>query len=269
MSDRTPTFLVLCVLLCLAAGCSPDKPALPADLCDKPLVISLGGVGGETVGADCLRDGLASACGECQVVAWPWSRGLEGVYLLDLCDLEGNRRRAAELARQIEAFRAARPETPITLVGHSGGTAIAVFALEELAPEVQVEDVVLLGPALSPEYNLAPALRHVRGHLLSTCSAADVVLLGAGTRTFGTMDRRYQVAAGHDGLRLPPDASVEDREQYRKVLQARWNWSWLLRGHYGGHFMWSTPWFAEQYVAPLVTRGDVPLIFEPLTASAR
>ena len=60
------------------------------------------------------------------------------------------------VAEQVTAFRAEVPEAPVFLVGKSGGTGVIVKALEQL-PENAVEAAVLLSPALSPGYDLAPA----------------------------------------------------------------------------------------------------------------
>lgn len=264
MSTPLPQSFVLCAALCAAAGCATSRDLLSDCKPGRTLVISLGGVGGETVGTDFLRDGLEGAGVDCRVVAWPWSRGLAGLYIHDLWDVEDNRRRAGELAQAIDEFRSRHTDRPILLVGHSGGTAIAVFTLEALSPGIMVDQVILLAPALSGQYNLAPALRHVRQRLWSTCSPVDAVILGAGTRLLGTMDRRYEPAAGRDGLRLPDHLSAEDRTEYHKVYQARWSWPWVFDGHYGGHFGWSTPWFARQYLAPILVGGQAPDIFEPL-----
>jgi pimeloyl-ACP methyl ester carboxylesterase len=252
--------------LCTLTGCAAGGDILGEHEPGTMLLVSLGGVGGENVGTHFVGEGLTDAGVPCRVVAYPWSRGAGGLFFCDLSDIEGNRRIAAELADTLCRFRDMHPAVPLVLVGHSGGTAMVVFTLEALPEGVAVDHVFLLGPAFSPAYNLAPALRHVRGHVLSTSSPADFVVLGLGTRVFGTMDRRHEQAAGKVGLRLPENLSAEDRAEYRKVRQARWSWPWLLEGHYGGHFAWSTPWFAKQYIAPVLLGEAIPDIYEPVLA---
>ena len=62
--------------------------------------------------------------------------------------------------------------------------------------------VFLLASALSPEYDLSKALGHVRGKVYVFTSPGDSLVLGTGTRLFGTIDGIKSDAAGLNGLRL-------------------------------------------------------------------
>ena len=64
---------------------------------------------------------------------------------------------------------------------------------------------MLLSPALSPTYDLAPALSAVRREMVVFWSPLDVIVLGLGTRIFGTIDRIKTVSAGLVGFRGPPE----------------------------------------------------------------
>ena len=101
-----------------------------------------------------------------------------------------------------------------------------------------MERAVLLAPALSPRYDLTAALRAVRREMVVFWSPLDVVILGAGTRLFGTIDRVRTVGAGLVGFAVPgpdePDA--ERRRQYAKLRQVRWRPRMVGLGHLGGHF---------------------------------
>src|SRR5439155_5076711 len=112
------------------------------------------------------------------------------------------------------AFRGEHPTAAVFLVGKSGGTGLVVKALEHL-PDDAVEAAVLISPALSPTYDLTRALRAVRREMVVFWSPLDVIVLGVGTRIFGTIDRIKTVSAGMVGFR-PPAAGEEDRRaQYR------------------------------------------------------
>ena len=62
---------------------------------------------------------------------------------------------------------------------------------------------MLLAPALSPGYDLTAALRAVRREIVVFWSPLDLIVLGAGTRLFGTIDRVKTVGAGLVGFRVP------------------------------------------------------------------
>lgn len=184
------------------------------------------------------------------------------MFLADLMDEAGNRKRAAELARMVENYQKYYPGRPVYLIGHSGGAGIVVFALEAMQNGAQVDSVFLLAPALDPDRNLTPALAHVRNHLYATHSAADLALLGLGTSTFGTMDRKHTISAGLLGFRVPDVLSADEQQQYLKLLQAGWQPNLLTKGNLGGHMSWTTASFARQYIAPVLLGLDVPPLFK-------
>ncbi len=88
-------------------------------------------------------------------------------------------------------------------------------------------------------------------------SPLDVVILGAGTRLFGTIDRVRTVGAGLVGFAVPgPDeADAERRRQYAKLRQVRWRPRMVGLGHLGGHFGPDHPRFLRKCVVPLL-RAD-------------
>ena len=128
------------------------------------------------------------------------------------------------------ATRSGQPDCPVFIVAKSGGSGVAVKALE-LLDEQTVERVVLLAPALSPRYDLTGALRAVRREMVVFWSPFDLIILGAGTRVFGTMDRVKTVGAGWSVFGFPPlDHSDAARSlAYAKLRQVRWRP--LMVGH--------------------------------------
>ena len=113
------------------------------------------------------------------------------------------------------------PKLEITLTSHSGGTGIAVWALEKMPEGMQVQTLVLLASALSPDYDLSKALRHVRGKAYVFYSQNDQVVLGAGTRLFGTIDGVKSDAAGLIGFRMPDALRRVDALSRGTVLPER------------------------------------------------
>lgn len=268
--DRVLTKTILVVVLAVAcgAGCGGNTDFMAPARLGHGLVFCLDGVGGYNWGPRWLREGLSEGDVPCAIYIFDWGHGPAGMFLADLLDEAGNRRRAAELARLVENYQKYYPGRPVYLIGHSGGAGIVVFALEEMRPETQVDGVFLLAPAVAPDRNLAPALRHVKRHCFATCSAADFALMGMGTGTFGTMDRKHTAAAGLVGFRAPEGLSDEDRRQYRKLRQAHWEAGLVAKGHLGGHMGWSSTPFSREFIAPIL-RGEEPAdIFKPVLEDA-
>ena len=71
----------------------------------------------------------------------------------------------------------------------------------------------MLAPALSPTYDLSRALRAVRREMVVFWSPLDVIILGAGTRVFGTIDRVKTASAGLVGFRVPGRRELERRQR--------------------------------------------------------
>ena len=228
---------------------------------DHGLVFSLDGVGGYDWGPRWLRTGLDQAGVNYAVNIFDWGHGPAGMWVTDLWDEKGNHERAAELARMIQSYQTFYPNRPVYLIGHSGGAGLVVFALEQLPANAKVDAVFLLAPALVPDRNLAPALRHVRSACYATYSSGDLGLMGLGTEVFTTMDGKHSVGAGLVGFKLPANLSEADRAEYRKLYQAK-------QGFFGTHMDSTTAAFVRTYIAPVLQGRPADPIFQPLLADA-
>ncbi len=186
------------------------------------------------------------------ILVVPWGHGV-GRWLADLTDVANCRAKAAFVAETVRSFKAAHPHEPVFLVAKSGGSGVVINALEALEPQT-VERVVLLAPALSPQYDLTRALRAVRRELVVFWSPFDIVILGAGTWLFGTIDRVRSVGAGLVGFQVPPvDKRTEvQSDEYEKLCQVRWRPPMARTGYFGGHFGPDSPLFLRKYVVPLL-----------------
>ena len=217
------------------------------------LVLVVGGVGG----LDFCSIGLRIAARSCRLPApievVSWGHGF-GRWYRDLSDLEHLDGQAVRVAARVAEFRATRPGEPVFLVGKSGGGGLVVRALERIGVEA-VERAVLLAPALSPRYDLSQALKAVRREMVVFTSPLDLIILGAGTRVFGTIDRVRTAGAGLVGFE-DPDARSERALAYAKLRQVRWRPSMVGVCHLGGHFGTDSPRFLRRYVLPLLVDDE-------------
>ena len=179
---------------------------------------------------------------------------------------ETHKTESANLAALLRELAAAHPGARITVSVHSGGAGIIAWALEQLPDDVMIDSLLLLSPALSPEYDLSTALRHVRNRAYVFYSPYDVAVLGVGTRMFGTIDGIKTDAAGRVGFSRPKTA---DETQYGKLIQVRYDGSWIRVGNIGDHIGTLARPFARRIVAPLMLTGNLPALDdEPLTTPA-
>ena len=243
-------------LLVTGVGCwARNRDYATAERLEAGLVVSLDGVGGYNWGPRWLRSGLDEAGVKSALIIYDWSRGPSGLWVGDLMARERNQAAANDLATRVATYASAMPHRPVTLIGHSGGAAVVVWALEAMPENCKVERAILLAPALSPDYDLTKALRAVRSRLYVMYSNADVGLLGAGTAVFGTMDRQHSVSAGLVGFKLTPEV---DAGEYAKVRQVPWSLDFVKMGHLGGHMGWTTTRFARDFLAPILAGKSDP-----------
>ncbi|MBU0616991.1 MAG: alpha/beta hydrolase, partial [Planctomycetes bacterium] len=192
MSQRA---LVLAGLLSvgLCTGCRnpPGPTARPAE---RGLVWMLPGVEGGSWSMCWARAAFRDAGATAKIRVFDWQRPFG--TLKNLTDYEGNRQRARHIAQEIADYRQEHPEASVDLVGYSGGGGLAIMVAEALPNGVHLRNVVLVHPAISPDYDLTAALARIDGKLVNFHSPYDWLILGVGTRLFGTMDRQKIASAG-------------------------------------------------------------------------
>lgn len=219
-------------------------------------MLVVGGVGGLDFCGPGLRLAARADRLPAAVEVIGWGHGL-GRWYRDLSDVAHLDAQAGRIADRVGEFRAGHPGESVFLVGKSGGGGLAVRALERMEADT-VERAILLAPALSPRYDLTRALRAVRREMVVFTSPLDVIILGAGTRVFGTIDRVRSAGAGLVGFEVPgPGASGDRADAYAKLRQVRWRPSMVGAGHLGGHFGTDSPRFLRRHVLPML-RDDGP-----------
>jgi len=249
--NRTKVFLILMAGMLTGvsmAGCGARISVMNKGDADRGLVIVLPGIDGRAGHNERACKAIGSSATAMSVELFDWTLPL--CPLVNQRDEGRNRRMARGLADRIVAYRVSYPGGAVFLVGHSGGTAVAVWAAEALPDGQQIDGIVLLASSLSPGYDLSKALRRTRGGIVNFRSERDSALLGAGTTLFGTMDGKHTEAAGKVGFSVPE--SGQTGGAYQGFSEIRWNSAMAKTGHDGGHFGCLATRFVSSYVAPLV-----------------
>lgn len=184
--------------------------------------------------------------------AYRWQTGA-GFAVDHMSSPEYKKDVARGLAKKVTEHRRAYPDDPIYLGGLSAGCAVVLYALEELPRDVSVDQVILLSSSVSADFDLTPALAHVRGRIYAFTSSGDVVLKDLAAN-FGTADGK-KVGTDISGLRgfHPPGAPARVETCYGgKVVNIPWRPEFAKYGHNGGHTDSVASAFVAKYVAPLV-----------------
>ena len=236
--------VVFATTIC-CAGCG-HTPAPTVRQTEVGLVYLLPGIEGGPWSLQWARRAFRDAGVESEIRSYSWKRPFG--TLDNLTDYEGNRARAATLADEIATYRQQHAAAVIDIVGYSGGGGLAVMVAEALPEQVRLRNIVLVQAALSPNYDLTPALAHVAGKLVNFYCPTDWLILGVGTKLFGTMDRAKTTSAGKDGFDL--ECAVLDPAVRARVEQHRWKPEMLRTGHLGNHASILLYSWNKRYVAP-------------------
>ncbi len=240
-------WILILVLAAAAWGCSSQRFVTPQRQ-ERGLVIVLSGIEGRSVLTEDIARGLNDGGVDYAIEVYPWTSDWGGP-LYNLRAEDRNRRQSEKLAARIEEYQMDYPDRPVFLVGHSGGSAIAVWTAESLSPDRQVEGIVMIAPALSPSYSLDLALAHSRRGIVNFYSELDMIV-DIGTKLAGTMDGPRTASAGAVGFKRG-GSEIEDLA-YEHLYEVPWRKEMALTGNIGGHFSSSATYFVSTYVAPIV-----------------
>lgn len=219
----------------------------------KRLLLHLNGIGGHRRIDDRMTQGLVEGGFKAEVIIEDWTGDDTGLVSLSKTAL--HEEYSTRVAKMIEERLRIEPELRITLTGHSAGAGIACWALEKLPDDVIVDDLLMIQPALSPGFDLSKALSRVRRKAYALTSVHDVIVLSAGTRMFGTVDRVKSDAAGLVGFAIPENA---DKQQYAKLVQLPYRSEWMRYANIGDHIGPMSFRFARDVIAPMMLTGVVP-----------
>jgi pimeloyl-ACP methyl ester carboxylesterase len=228
---------------------------------EKPWLIHLPGIAGERNIDRGLITGLGAGGIKAEFEIYDWTGDQKGLGALQ--NEDRHTEEAKNVAERLTRRFRNNPQLPIYLTAHSAGTGIAVWALEQLPDDVKIESLVMLAPALSPQYDLSRALKHVKKKVYVFASEYDNVVLGTGTKVFGTVDGVKSEAAGLNGFIQPNDADIEE---YRKLCPQPYDLAWGTQyGNVGSHISCMKLSFAREYIAVLLRTGSPPVIVKAVT----
>jgi pimeloyl-ACP methyl ester carboxylesterase len=244
-----PVIVIATALFVVGCAAHPKIP-IPSDVAPfgrNVTLIYVPGIGGYGHDDHGWVNGIKAAGYSGKTEIWDWTGKLGPISALWAHARQ--RTEARRIADRVLRLRSESPARPLMLVGHSAGAGLVVMALEDLPPDLQVDGVVLLAPALSRTYDLTRALRHVRGRADVFYSERDTLVLALGTFFLGTVDGVHGEAAGHGGFVKPSGGSGE---AYAKLIVHPYSDDRRLHGDDGGHEGILKSTVAAAVVAPLL-----------------
>ena len=160
--------------------------------------------------------------------------------ILNLRASDHNREVAQSIASDIAAWRRENPDALLYLMGYSGGGGVVSLVLEELPDGVVIDRLLLIAPAISRGFDIERHARdHVREFVVNFASEKDLQV-GLGTRWFGTIDRRYEYAAGYDGFTT----------EFPALAQWHWREGDRSFGHRGNHIAYLSRRWQRRFLLP-------------------
>ncbi len=240
-------------LLLLVTGCAIDF----GEQAQHGITFYCPGAGNVDLGDGGVRAGLEKAGYKGQVASVTWTFSLNPA--IDQAVRVNARLAGTRLARYIEEYKDKFPDGEVNIIGLSAGTGVAIWALEDLNPDYQVENVVLLSSSLSRDYDVSTALERVKGKIYNYYSPNDVVLTTF-MLPFGTIDGKLGAeGAGAAGLAVPEGST--------RVVNIRWRPDFERFGYNGGHTDATNPRFVRHHLSRHILSRDTATAGETNAAS--
>ena len=234
---------ILLLLIGPLAGCG-STPRWEGD----DVVVLVAGASGNGPWYDGVRDALKAEEGQPgrRIYTYRWGAALP-LFVFNFQDRGIHKLPEEKLAQGLVQWRAEHPDGRIQLVGHSAGCGVALGALsrlDELAPAVKVERVLLLAPSVSAGMNCRRRCRTSRDRCMSSTAIAMTCISTGGP-----------IRSGLTTTSKPPPRAIPDspRRTYRRkwkprLVQYPYDMKWSEIGHDGGH--WGS--VEERFVAAML-----------------
>ena len=179
---------------------------------------------------------------------YDWTDGVPLFKRRGLKKNEFSRRNIGNISQRIIDYKTSFPGRPVYVFALCAGAGVACEAIAELPEGCEIHTAILLGPALSPAYDLSPALRRTTHGIDSYHSPLDVPVLMALTTVTGTVDGLHMPAAGAIGFGL-------GLSRAKMLRQHMYNPKMFTQGHFGGHFGWTATKFVDANLLPVYSRN--------------
>jgi len=243
--------LATCVL---AGGCGSSADTMSDEIAriDRGLVVILPGIEGKGISSESIREGLIEGGVAQRIETFEWGMPVPGLGMaFNQMDVGRNREQAEKLTLRIYEYQRAYRGRPVFLVGHSGGSGVAVFALEALSrlrDAKPVTGAILIAASLSADYDLRPALKNTRYGIVSVSNPFDLAVLGIGTAAMGNVDGTRSASAGRTGF------AMRDARLFKMPVTVG-----MLRGiRITPHQAATTTSFVRKNIAPWITHTPWP-----------
>ncbi len=258
--------LIAIMLACgclLSAGCSSNAKYTTPEQLDHGMVIILPGIEGVSGFNRDIREGLVKADVDyaIPIETWGWHIPVVGLAINQV-DIIGHILAGKSLAKKIVAYQTKYPHRPVFIISHSGGSGVAIFALEALADipnSKPIEGAILLSPSLSADYDLTKALQFCRLGIVNFYNERDVVLLGLGTTLLGNVDGGHGASAGRSGFDTADSGDSRAKQiAYTKLFQVELTPAMTRNASGTSHSVNTSVEFVDRYVARWVTASSWP-----------
>ena len=208
----------------------------------RGLCVVIPGIEGRSTINDGIIEGLVAGGyeGAIEVFDWPVK---EFVDVKNLLRVRRNVRKAVELATRIRLYRRQFPDSPVSLIGHSGGGGIAILVMRQLR-DFQFHSIVLLAAAISSDYPIGEHLNQTEHGIHNFSSLGDLPTVGIGTKLFGTIDRRFTFSCGAIGFRSKFEGT--------QLIERPWNRSYLRDFNWSGHLGCTNSTFVDNHIVRIL-----------------
>lgn len=245
MKSRCCVFLLLLATSLMPASCGIQAPPEPLqEELNVGLILMYPGISSAPTDMINWHTAFRNANIKQAIRVQPYGPILDLVG--NLVEYERNREWSKGEAESIVEYMDAYPGRPVTLIGYSGGGAIAPMVAEYLPDGYTLDRILLFSSGFSPAYDLSPALEKTEKGIVHFWSPVDFIgpLF---TVLLGTMDRFYEL----------PAAAVGFDMQDERLIQFAWTPDMVEFNNNGDYtdYLWNDLW-VEEFVAPWIARDD-------------
>lgn len=235
--------LMICAIVIIAgAGCDAWQPPVPtAQELDGGLVVMYPGSFNTTIEMIGFYNGLREGGVSQAIVVHHWGGFMEHM-LFPIGTTERNLATAQREAEFLTNYKHEHPNGFITLLSYSGGATVCALIPQAMPPDVSVDRVVMLSPAIAADTDLSPMLARLTDKAVVYWSPKDEFTPAVGGA----------LSLG-DGTYGPPAATYGFSMVNSKLFQVEWRAEWEAYGVAGSHtdYVLMDHWIGD-IVAPWV-----------------